>query len=135
MKEKFLILQVAIETTYVVIQTVLYGVLLYVMIGFEWDAGKFFWFIYYMLMSFIYFTLYGMMVVALTPGHQLAAIAMAFFLSFWNLFSGFLIPRQVSYLKLDHLFYSDFKTKFHPVTIFSKIKRKDSLIIIKPSPP
>ncbi|KAM1395991.1 hypothetical protein ACFX2I_013738 [Malus domestica] len=37
--------------------------------------------------------MYGMMVVALTPGHQIAAIVMSFFLSFWNLFSGFLIPR------------------------------------------
>jgi hypothetical protein len=36
-------------------------------------------------------------VVALTPSHQIAAIVMSFFLSFWNLFSGFLIPRPVSY--------------------------------------
>ncbi|KAH0977475.1 hypothetical protein GBA52_027194 [Prunus armeniaca] len=39
--------------------------------------------------------MYGMMVVALTPGHQIAAITMSFFLSFWNLFSGFLIPRPL----------------------------------------
>ncbi|CAI0407524.1 unnamed protein product [Linum tenue] len=44
-------------------------------------------------MAFVYFTLYGMMIVALTPGHQIAAICMSFFLSFWNLFAGFLIPR------------------------------------------
>ncbi|PKI78753.1 hypothetical protein CRG98_000820 [Punica granatum] len=35
------------------------------------------------------------MVVALTPGHQVAAIVMSFFLNFWNLFSGFLIPRPM----------------------------------------
>ncbi|OMO88726.1 Mitochodrial transcription termination factor-related protein [Corchorus olitorius] len=34
-----------------------------------------------------------MMLVALTPNHQFAAIVMSFLLSFWNLFSGFLIPR------------------------------------------
>lgn len=85
--------QVAIEAVYVAIQTVFYTLLLYSMIGFEWKPDKFFWFYYYICMCFVYFTLYGMMVVALTPGHQIAAICMSFFLSFWNLFSGFLIPR------------------------------------------
>ncbi|KAI3442852.1 uncharacterized protein J3R85_000545 [Psidium guajava] len=85
--------QVAIETIYVAIQTFVYTLLLYSMIGFEWKVGKFLWFYYYILMCFVYFTMYGMMVVALTPGHQIAAIVMSFFLSFWNLFSGFLIPR------------------------------------------
>ncbi|KAJ7971515.1 Pleiotropic drug resistance ABC transporter [Quillaja saponaria] len=85
--------QVAIETIYTAIQTVIYTLLLYSMIGFEWKAGKFFSFYYYIAMCFIYFTLYGMMIVALTPGPMFAAIVMSFFLSFWNLFSGFLIPR------------------------------------------
>ncbi|KAI4365646.1 hypothetical protein MLD38_021612 [Melastoma candidum] len=85
--------QVAIETIYVAIQTLVYTLLLYSMIGFQWTAGKFLWFYYYILMCYIYFTMYGMMVVALTPGHQIAAITMSFFLSFWNLFSGFLLPR------------------------------------------
>ncbi|KAK8600453.1 hypothetical protein V6N12_050307 [Hibiscus sabdariffa] len=85
--------QVAIETIYTAIQTLIYTLLLYSMIGFEWTPAKFFWFYYYILTCFVYFTLYGMMVVALTPGHQIAAIVMSFFLSFWNLFSGFLIPR------------------------------------------
>ncbi|RDX73571.1 ABC transporter G family member 39, partial [Mucuna pruriens] len=85
--------QVAIETIYNAIQTAIYSLILYSMIGFEWKATNFFWFYYYILMCFIYFTLYGMMIVALTPGHQVAAICMSFFLSFWNLFSGFIIPR------------------------------------------
>lgn len=87
--------QVAIETIYVAIQTLVYTLLLYSMIGFQWTAGKFLWFYYYILMCYIYFTMYGMMVVALTPGHQIAAIVMSFFVSFWNLFSGFLLPRPV----------------------------------------
>ena len=88
-------LQVAIEAIYVTIQTFVYTLLLYSMIGFYWRVDKFLWFYYYLLMCFIYFTLYGMMIVALTPNHQIAAIVMSFFLSFWNLFSGFLIPRMV----------------------------------------
>ncbi|KAF5931063.1 hypothetical protein HYC85_031936 [Camellia sinensis] len=85
--------QVAIETIYVVIQTLIYALLLYSMIGFEWTAVKFFYFYYFIFMCFTYFSMYGMMVVALTPNHQIAAIVMSFFFSLWNLFSGFLIFR------------------------------------------
>ncbi|KAL7223454.1 hypothetical protein ACSBR1_024989 [Camellia fascicularis] len=87
--------QVAIETIYVVIQTFIYALLLYSMIGFEWTAVKFFYFYYFIFMCFTYFSMYGMMVVALTPNHQIAAIVMFFFFSFWNLFSSFLIPRPL----------------------------------------
>ncbi|XP_023766493.1 pleiotropic drug resistance protein 2 [Lactuca sativa] len=85
--------QVAIEVVYVGIQTIIYSLLIYSMIGFQWSADRFLWFYFYMFMSFVYFTLYGMMLVALTPNYQIAAISMTFFLNFWNLFSGFLIPR------------------------------------------
>lgn len=85
----------AIEIIYVAIQTLIYSILLYSMIGFHWEIGKFLLFYYFVLMCFVYFTLYGMMLVALTPNYQIAAIAMSFFLNFWNLFSGFVIPRTV----------------------------------------
>uniref|UniRef100_A0A803MQI5 ABC transporter domain-containing protein n=1 Tax=Chenopodium quinoa TaxID=63459 RepID=A0A803MQI5_CHEQI len=85
--------QVAIETIYTVIQTVLYTLILYSMIGFEWNFGKFIYFCYFITTCFIYFGMYGMMLVSLTPGPQVAGIVMGFFLSLWNLFAGFLIPR------------------------------------------
>ncbi|KAI6669860.1 hypothetical protein NL676_004745 [Syzygium grande] len=87
--------QVAIETIYVAVQTVIYSLILYSMIGFEWKLGKVLYFYYFVFMCYTYFSMYGMMVVALTPGHQIAAITMSFFLNFWNLFSGFLIPRPL----------------------------------------
>ncbi|KAM6595315.1 hypothetical protein CsatA_005839 [Cannabis sativa] len=87
--------QVAIETIYVLIQTFIYSMILYSMIGYDWTFVKFFYFYYFIFMCFTYFSMYGMMVVALTPGHQIAAIVMSFFLSFWNLFSGFMIPRPL----------------------------------------
>ncbi|KAI6703167.1 hypothetical protein NL676_012303 [Syzygium grande] len=71
--ELMTILHVAIETIYAAIQTIVYTLLLYPMIGFELKAGKFLWFYYYILMCFVYFSKYGMMVVALTPGHQITA--------------------------------------------------------------
>ncbi|KAK4709134.1 hypothetical protein R3W88_030059 [Solanum pinnatisectum] len=87
--------QVAIETIYVAVQTFMYSLLLFSMIGYEWTPAKFFYFYYFIFMCFTYFSMYGMMVVALTPGYQIAAIVMSFFLSFWNLFSGFLVPRPL----------------------------------------
>ncbi|KAL6199774.1 hypothetical protein ACLB2K_029557 [Fragaria x ananassa] len=86
--------QVAIETVYVAIQTIIYSLLLFTMIGYEFKIEKFLYFYYFIFMCFAYFSMYGMMVVALTPGHQIAAIVMSF-MSFWNLFSGFLIARPL----------------------------------------
>ena len=96
--------QVAIEAVYVAIQSLLYSLILYSMIGYEWHAEKFFYFYYFIFMSFTYFSMYGMMLVALTPGHQIAAICMSFFMSFWNLFSGFMIPKPVCIPKPNSLF-------------------------------
>jgi hypothetical protein len=66
------------------------------MIGFEWTAPKFFWFLYILFFSLITFTYYGMMMVAITPNAQLATICASFFYSLFNLFSGFLITKPVS---------------------------------------
>ncbi|EEF33324.1 ATP-binding cassette transporter, putative [Ricinus communis] len=87
--------QVAIETIYVAIQTIFYAVIIYSMMGFDWKADKFLYFSYFIFMCFIYYSLYGMMAVALTPGQQIAAIVMSFFLNLWNLFSGFFLPRPL----------------------------------------
>ncbi|CAN1807333.1 ABC transporter G family member 40 [Linum perenne] len=64
--------QVLIELPYVFIQTVMFGLVTYAMIGFDF---------------------YGMMTVAVTPNYHIAAIISSFFYSFWNLFCGFMIPR------------------------------------------
>ncbi|XP_058739078.1 ABC transporter G family member 39-like isoform X1 [Vicia villosa] len=84
--------QVAVETIYNAIQTAVFTIILYPMIGFEWKVANLLSFYYYNLMSFIYFTLYGMMLVAITPDEIVASILMGFFMNFWNLFSGFVIP-------------------------------------------
>ncbi|KAE9592434.1 putative sulfate-transporting ATPase [Lupinus albus] len=85
--------QVAIEVIYIAIQSLAYSIILYWMIGFQPRADNFLWFYYFIFMCFLYFTLYGMMTAALTPSHQVAAIVMSFFISFWNLFSGFIIAK------------------------------------------
>ncbi|KAK4279547.1 hypothetical protein QN277_011313 [Acacia crassicarpa] len=87
--------QVAVEMIYVANQTLLYVLILFSMMGFIWQVDKFMFFYYFLFMCFVYFTLYGMMTVALTPNPAIAAIIMSFFLSFWNLFTGFVIPMKL----------------------------------------
>ncbi|KAF3450819.1 hypothetical protein FNV43_RR06908 [Rhamnella rubrinervis] len=85
--------QVLIELPYIFTQTVIYGVLVYAMIGFEWTAAKFFWYLFFMYFTLLYFTFYGMMAVAVTPNHHIASIVSSAFYGVWNLFSGFIVPR------------------------------------------
>ncbi|OMO80625.1 ABC-2 type transporter [Corchorus olitorius] len=85
--------QVAIELPHVLIQSIIYGVIVYSMMGFEWTASKFFWYLFFMYFTFLYFTFYGMMTVAVTPNHNIAGIVSSFFFQIWNIFSGFIIPR------------------------------------------
>ncbi|CAI9286413.1 unnamed protein product [Lactuca saligna] len=85
--------QVLVELPYVFVQTLVYGVLVYAMIGFQWTLAKFFWYLFFMYLSLLYMTFYGMMALAMTPNPTIAAIVSASFYGIWNLFSGFIIPR------------------------------------------
>ncbi|KAJ6833048.1 ABC transporter G family member 39-like [Iris pallida] len=85
--------QIAIEIPYTFFQALLYAILTYSMINFDWTAAKFCWYIYFMFCSFLYFTYYGMMSVALTPNADIASIVCSAFYAIWNLFAGFVIPR------------------------------------------
>ncbi|ONM54314.1 ABC transporter G family member 40 [Zea mays] len=85
--------QVVIELPYIFVQSLIYGVLVYAMIGFEWTADKFFWYLFFMYFTLAYYTFYGMMVVGLTPNYNVSSVASTAFYAIWNLFSGFLIPR------------------------------------------
>ncbi|CAH1425576.1 unnamed protein product [Lactuca virosa] len=85
--------QVLVEIPYVFSQSMVYGLIVYAMIGYDWTAAKFFWFFFFMLCCLLYMTFFGMMTVAVTPNAETAAIIGAAFISLWNLFSGFIIPR------------------------------------------
>ncbi|XP_078431904.1 pleiotropic drug resistance 1 [Wolffia australiana] len=89
----YAIAQVVLEIPYVFLQTTYYTVIVYAMLSFQWTAKKFLWFFFVNFISFLYFTFYGMMTVAISPNHQVAAIFAATFYSLFNLFSGFFIPR------------------------------------------
>ncbi|XVE88986.1 hypothetical protein DITRI_Ditri19aG0113900 [Diplodiscus trichospermus] len=89
----YAIAQALIEIPYILVQSIVYGVIVYAMIGFEWTAAKFFWYLFFMFFSLLYFTFYGMMAVAVTPNHHIASIVSSAFYAIWNLFSGFIVPR------------------------------------------
>lgn len=92
------LLQVLVELPYIFAQAIVYGVITYAMMGFEWTGIKFFWYIFFMYFTLLYFTFYGMMTVAVTPNHHIAAIVSSAFYGLWNLFAGFIVPRTVSLL-------------------------------------
>jgi len=77
------------------VQVLIFSWIVYPMIGFEMTAGKFLWFFLYLVMSFMYYTLYGMMTVALTPNIEIAMGLSFLIFIFWNVFSGFIIAREV----------------------------------------
>ncbi|KAI4379902.1 hypothetical protein MLD38_006141 [Melastoma candidum] len=85
--------QVLIEIPYIFVQALVYGVIVYTMIAFDWTAAKFMWYIFFMFITMLYFTLYGMMTIAITPNQNIAAIIASAFYAIWNLFSGFIVPR------------------------------------------
>ncbi|KAF7012500.1 hypothetical protein CFC21_026688 [Triticum aestivum] len=85
--------QTGVEIIYNILQGCLYTIIIYSMIGYEWKADKFFYFLFFIIASFNYFSLFGMMLVALTPSALLANIIISFVLPLWNLFAGFLIVR------------------------------------------
>lgn len=88
--------------------SVVYGVIVYAMIGFEWTAAKFFWYLFVMFFTLLHFTFYGMMIVAITPNHHISAIVSILFYGLWNVFSGFVIPRPVSIVFTIFIFDSRF---------------------------
>ncbi|KAI3775037.1 hypothetical protein L1987_49605 [Smallanthus sonchifolius] len=85
--------QALVEIPYIFTQTVVYCLIVYAMMGFEWTASKFFWYTFFQFCCLLYMTYYGMMTVAITPNANIAAIVAFFFYGAFNLFSGFIIPR------------------------------------------
>lgn len=85
----------AIEIPYMIVQVLMFSVIVYPMIGFQFTVAKFFWFTFFMVLSFMYYTLYGMMTVAVTPNLEIAAGLSFLIFILWNVFSGFVIPRRV----------------------------------------
>ncbi|XP_060676333.1 pleiotropic drug resistance protein 1-like [Ziziphus jujuba] len=84
--------QVIIEVPYVLGQALVYGIVVYAMVGFQWTFSKFLWYLFFMYFTFLCLTYFGMMAIALTPNQHVSAIYASVFYAVWNLFSGFFVP-------------------------------------------
>ncbi|XP_025606422.1 pleiotropic drug resistance protein 1 [Arachis hypogaea] len=84
--------QVIIELPHILVEALVYGVIVYAMMGFDWTASKFLWYLFFMYFTFLYYTFYGMMTMAISPNPHVAGILSGGFYAIWSLFSGFIIP-------------------------------------------
>ncbi|XP_019054935.1 PREDICTED: pleiotropic drug resistance protein 3-like isoform X1 [Nelumbo nucifera] len=85
--------QVIVELPYLFAQTFLFVIITYPMIGYYSSVYKIFWYFYAMFCNLVYFNYLGMLIVALTPNVQVAAILSSAFYTMLNLFAGFLMPK------------------------------------------
>lgn len=52
-------LQVLVELPYVIVQALLYGTITYMLVHFELNAAKFWWYILFTFLTLLFFTYYG----------------------------------------------------------------------------
>ena len=116
------------EVPYVLVQVLMYTIITYAMVGFEWTAAKFFWYFYVTYFGVIMFTYYGMMMVALTPNATLVTICASFFYSLFNLFSGFLITKPVRPSPQSYAYFLNFSCS----ACSSKNRGKATLFLVVP---
>lgn len=90
-----LLVQLSAEWPYVFIQASIYSVIVYATLKFDWTPEKFLVDFYFLFLTLLYFTYWGMTAVSITPNSQVAAITSSAFYSLWNLFAGFTISRKV----------------------------------------
>lgn len=72
-------------------------IITYPMIVYYWSMPKIFWNFYVIFCTILYFSYLGMLLVSLTPNVMVASVLFSAFYTTFNLFSGFLIPKPVSY--------------------------------------
>ncbi|KAK9836042.1 hypothetical protein WJX81_008449 [Elliptochloris bilobata] len=85
-----------VELLYNAVQALLYTLIVFYMVGFNMDGSstvKFWWFLTFMYGTLMYCTMFGLMVIAISPNLMIAAVISAAFYSMWNLFAGFILPR------------------------------------------
>lgn len=65
----------------------------YFMIRFQYDAAKYFWYLFFIGLSLTFFSYYGMMSVVVSPNLQIAVVSTSSFYAIWFIFAGFMITK------------------------------------------
>ncbi|KAF2312683.1 hypothetical protein GH714_039581 [Hevea brasiliensis] len=89
--------QVLVEVPYLFIVAIIYVVIVYPMVGYSMSAYKIFWAFYAMFCTLLCFNYLGMLLVSLTPNIQIASILASSAYIMLILFSGFVVPKPVSF--------------------------------------
>uniref|UniRef100_A0A7N2R0V3 ABC transporter domain-containing protein n=1 Tax=Quercus lobata TaxID=97700 RepID=A0A7N2R0V3_QUELO len=84
--------QVIVEVPYLFIETVIFVMIIYPMIGYYGSAYKVSWYFYVAFCSLLYYNYLGMLLVSFTPNYMVATILSSGFYTTFNLFAGFFIP-------------------------------------------
>ncbi|KXZ48202.1 hypothetical protein GPECTOR_29g109 [Gonium pectorale] len=82
------------EMPYIAAQSILYSIIVYFTIQFEFTAVKYCWFLLFFWLNLMAFTFFGVAVMSLLPAVPLATSGAAFFLLLWNLYCGFLVYKR-----------------------------------------
>ncbi|XP_062195980.1 ABC transporter G family member 45 isoform X2 [Phragmites australis] len=126
----YAIAQVSVELPYMFVQVLFFSSIVYPMIGFQLTATKFFWFVMYMVLSFMYYTLYGMMTVALTPNIEIAMGLSFLIFIFWNVFSGFILAREMIPVWWRWVYWADPAAWTVYGLMFSQLGDRTELILV-----
>ncbi|KAJ4803787.1 ABC transporter G family member 45 [Rhynchospora pubera] len=130
----YAIAQMLIELPYMIVMVLIFSLIIYPMIGFQFTVAKFLWFILFMTLSFMYYTLYGMMCVALTPNVEIAGGLSFLVFMLWNIFSGFIIPRKMIPIWWRWLYWADPGSWTVYGLMLSQLGDRTELIKVPPGP-
>ncbi|XXG90712.1 hypothetical protein AAC387_Pa12g2411 [Persea americana] len=85
--------QIAIEIPYIIIQSLIFGIITYFSVGFHYSVYKLLWYLGTVFFTVLYFTYLGMLIISVSPSIQVATVYSSTFFIMSNVFTGFLIPR------------------------------------------
>jgi len=80
-----------VEIPYVAVQAVLYSIIIYFMIQFEFTAVKYLYNLLFVFLTLAFFTFFGCAITAACPAPDLSLVIAAVAFSLWFVFGGFLI--------------------------------------------
>ncbi|KXZ55191.1 hypothetical protein GPECTOR_3g336 [Gonium pectorale] len=82
------------EMPFLVVQSILYVIIIYTTVHFEFDSAKAMWFWLYVFLGFVFFTYLGMGAINFAPNIPAATATASLFILTWNMFCGFVIARK-----------------------------------------
>lgn len=103
----YILTEFLVEVPYLIVQAVVYSALVYWIVGFQANAGKFFWFLGVMIFTLFYWTFFGIQNVHITPSLSIANAFTSFCFGVWDLFCGYYKPSTMMTPAWIWMYYID----------------------------